>query len=200
MQTVVGVFRSEGQADKAIDELRDAGFKDNDVSVVRRDNGGHGGDGGGHGGDGGGHGGDRGSHGGDGRDDNGSVTANVGIDGNFTNQNLSDGTATGGTLGGLAGLLAGAGALAIPGIGPIVAAGPIAGALSGAVSGGVAGGLVDFGVPEERGRHFEQEVRSGNILALVETDDKKVSEASMIFRRNGATDVETHEGKDRRRR
>ncbi len=95
-------------------------------------------------------------------------------------------------IGGAAGLLAGVGALAIPGIGPIVAAGPIAAALSGVVTGGIAGGLVDWGIPEESGRKYEEHVRSGKIVALVKADDDKADEASDIFRRNGAKDVESH--------
>ncbi len=59
----------------------------------------------------------------------------------YDDQNLSDGTLTGGALGGLAGLALGAGALVIPGLGPIIAAGPLAGILTGALTGGVAGGF-----------------------------------------------------------
>ncbi|HHY03780.1 MAG TPA: hypothetical protein GX534_01145 [Thermoanaerobacterales bacterium] len=105
---------------------------------------------------------------------------------------LSSGTATGGVLGGLAGLALGAGALAIPGLGPIFAAGPIAGLLSGAATGGIAGGLIDWGIPEERGRFYEGEVRKGKILATVRAHEQKISEAADIMRRNEAKDVETH--------
>jgi uncharacterized membrane protein len=105
---------------------------------------------------------------------------------------VAEGVVTGGTLGGLAGLLAGAGALAIPGVGPILAAGPIAGALTGAATGGLAGGLIDWGIPEERGRFYEQKVREGNLVAMVKSSDQKVNEAADIMRRHGAQDVETH--------
>ncbi len=107
---------------------------------------------------------------------------------------IADGTAWGGALGGIAGLLAGVGALAIPGIGPIIAAGPLAGVLSGAVTGGVAGGLIDLGIPEDRGQDYEKQLRSGGILAVVETSPDKISEASEILRRFGAKDVESHGG------
>lgn len=113
-------------------------------------------------------------------------------DNNYMNQNLTNGTATGGALGGLAGLVASAGALAIPGIGPILAAGPIAAGLSGAAAGGIAGGLVDMGIPEERGNFYENEVKSGKILAAVETEENKVNDIASHFRNNGASDVETH--------
>ncbi|AEG14653.1 hypothetical protein Desku_1066 [Desulfofundulus kuznetsovii DSM 6115] len=105
---------------------------------------------------------------------------------------VADGTATGGVLGGLAGLVAGAGALAIPGIGPIVAAGPIAGLLSGAATGGIAGGLIDWGIPAERGRYYEEKVKQGNILVSVRCDDNKANDAAAVLRQFGGQDVETH--------
>src|SRR5690554_5074615 len=105
---------------------------------------------------------------------------------------IADGTTWGGALGGVAGLLAGVGALAIPGIGPIIAAGPLAGVLSGAVTGGVAGGLIDLGIPEERGRHYEENLKQGGVLAVIETSSDKVDDASEILRENGASDVESH--------
>ena len=107
-------------------------------------------------------------------------------------QDLSDGTATGGALGGIAGLVAGAGALAIPGIGPIIAAGPIAAGLTGVAAGGLAGGLMDLGIPEERGEHYENEVKSGKILAAIEANEDKIDDASSVLRDNGASDVESH--------
>ncbi|HHY47360.1 MAG TPA: hypothetical protein GX506_08710, partial [Firmicutes bacterium] len=94
--------------------------------------------------------------------------------------------------GGAAGLLAGLGALAIPGIGPIVAAGPLAATLSGAVTGGLVGGLVDLGIPDERGRYYEERVKQGGVLTAVKTDARKADEAARILRESGATDVEMH--------
>lgn len=110
----------------------------------------------------------------------------------YVNDDVSDGALTGGTIGGIGGLILGAGALAIPGVGPIIAAGPIAAALSGAVAGGVAGGLIDWGIPAEASRQYEQEVAQGGILALIRTDSQKVNQAAQILRQNGAKDVSTH--------
>lgn len=107
-------------------------------------------------------------------------------------QDLSEGAFTGGALGGIAGLLAGVGALLIPGVGPIIAAGPIAATLTGVVGGGIAGGLVDFGIPEERGEFFEEQVRQGGILVSMKASDEKVEEAARILREHGASDVEVH--------
>lgn len=108
-------------------------------------------------------------------------------------QDLSEGTFAGGAVGGIAGLLAGVGALLIPGIGPIVAAGPIAATLTGMVTGGIAGGLIDLGLPEERGEFFEEQVRQGGILVSMKAGDDKVEETASILRQHGAHDVEVHQ-------
>jgi uncharacterized protein YegP (UPF0339 family) len=105
---------------------------------------------------------------------------------------VASGVSTGGVLGGLAGLAMGAGALAIPGIGPVLAAGPIAGLLSGAATGGIAGGLIDWGVPAERSKFYEGKVKEGKILASVRSDEAKVNKAADSLRSNGAMDVEVH--------
>ncbi|MDD4658312.1 MAG: hypothetical protein PHW26_04685 [Eubacteriales bacterium] len=110
----------------------------------------------------------------------------------FQNQNLTDGTMTGGALGGLAGLAMGAGALLIPGFGPIVAAGPLAGVLTGALTGGVAGGLVDYGIPEESSRRYQQHLESGKVLAIIKTEADKAMEAMKIMDRTGGRDIEMH--------
>lgn len=111
----------------------------------------------------------------------------------YEKQNLADGTAAGGAVGGLAGLLAGAGALLIPGMGPIIAAGPLAGALTGIVTGGIAGGLIDYGIPEEEGERYEQEIQAGSIMAAVETDEDLADEVASVLRENGAYDVKAHD-------
>ncbi|MFW6270817.1 MAG: general stress protein, partial [Bacillota bacterium] len=80
-------------------------------------------------------------------------------------EDLTTGAPTGGALGGIAGLMAGAGALTIPGVGPILAAGPLAAGLSGVAAGGLAGSLVDLGIDRERGQYYEDEVKRGGILA-----------------------------------
>jgi len=83
------------------------------------------------------------------------------------------GASAGGILGGTLGLLAGIGALAIPGIGPLIAAGPVLAALSGAAAGaavgGISGALVGMGIPEIEARSYEGKLRGGNILIAVHT-------------------------------
>ena len=107
-------------------------------------------------------------------------------------QSLAGGAVTGGVLGGLAGLLAGTGALLIPGIGPVLAAGPFAATLTGIVGGGLAGGLVDYGIPEERSQYYEEKVRQGSVLITMEASEGFVQEAATVLRTYGAEDVETH--------
>src|SRR5438445_8852365 len=109
-----------------------------------------------------------------------------------------EGTATGATsgavVGGTLGWLAGIGALAIPGLGPFIAAGPIVAALAGAGAGGVVGGitgaLVGMGIPEYEAKRYEGRIKEGGILLSVHADDSKwVSKAKDILKRTGAEDV-----------
>lgn len=105
---------------------------------------------------------------------------------------VTDGSTTGGVIGGLAGLAAGAGMLVIPGIGPLLAAGPIAGALTGAVTGGVAGGLVDWGIPAEESKRYEEHVKQGSVLVSVECSDDKVQKTMDSLKQAGAKEVKSH--------
>ncbi|MBD2846939.1 general stress protein [Paenibacillus sp. IB182496] len=87
-------------------------------------------------------------------------------------EGLAAGATAGGVLGGLTGLLAGVGALAVPGVGPLLAAGPIAAALTGAAvgagAGGLVGGLIGMGIPEEDAQMYSDYVKDGRILVMVE--------------------------------
>jgi hypothetical protein len=104
------------------------------------------------------------------------------------------GAATGLLGGGILGWLAGAGALAIPGIGPFVAAGPIMAAVAGAgiggAVGGIAGGLIGLGIPEYEAKRYESLVKNGGILISVHVDDSEwSSKAKDILERGGASEV-----------
>lgn len=112
--------------------------------------------------------------------------------GRGVNDNISDGVVSGGVLGGIAGLLIGAGSMVIPGLGIIAAAGPITGLLSGAVTGGIVGGLIDLGIPENRSREYESELKRGKVLFSMKTDEDKVGRITSILRNAGATSVETY--------
>src|SRR5246127_3229549 len=86
-------------------------------------------------------------------------------------EGATTGATAGGVLGGVLGLLAGVGALAIPGVGPFIAAGPIMAALSGAAiggtTGGIVGGLVGLGIPEIEAKRYQDKLRAGNYLIAV---------------------------------
>lgn len=101
---------------------------------------------------------------------------------------------SGGVLGGALGWIAGIGALAIPGVGPFIAAGPLAaavgGAAAGATVGSIAGGLVGLGLPEIEAKRYESKVKDGNILISVHTkDNDEVSLAKQILEEHDACDI-----------
>lgn len=104
------------------------------------------------------------------------------------------GVTTGGVIGGTLGLLAGIGALAIPGVGPLIAAGPIMGALAGLGVGGAVGGLVGalvgMGIPEYEAKRYEGRVKNGGTLLSVHCDtSEQVSGAKDGLKATGAEDI-----------
>src|SRR5215207_10780536 len=104
------------------------------------------------------------------------------------------GVAAGGALGGTLGLLAGIGALAIPGLGPFIAAGPIVGALAGLGAGGAVGGftgaLIGMGIPEYEAKRYEGRLKDGGVLLSVHAaTSERVAIAKQILERTGAEDV-----------
>ena len=104
------------------------------------------------------------------------------------------GVTSGAVLGGTLGWLAGIGALAIPGLGPFIAAGPIMAALAGAgvggAVGGIAGALIGMGIPEYEAKRYEGRVKDGGILLSVHCDDSSwTKKAKEILERTGAEDV-----------
>ena len=105
------------------------------------------------------------------------------------------GAGAGGALGGTIGLLAGIGAIMIPGVGALVAAGPVLAALSGvaagAAVGGVTGALIGMGIPEYEAKAYEGKLRGGNILIAVHSDSREErAMAADMMRRGGAHDVD----------
>ena len=156
MKRVVGIFKTENQAIKAIERLKKDGYREDEISVITKD-----------------------------REQLDRVSDVAGDVhdvredrvGSDTGSKAAGGAVTGGTIGGIGGLLLGLGSFAIPGVGPLVAAGPIAAALGGALAGGAVGGLVgamtDFGIPEEEAREYETRINAGEILVLVDADDTR---------------------------
>src|ERR1700742_741770 len=104
------------------------------------------------------------------------------------------GVTTGGVIGGTLGLLAGIGALAIPGIGPLIAAGPIVATLAGVGAGGAVGGivgaLVGMGIPEYEAKRFEGAVKGGGTLLSVHCDtSEQIDVAKASLKETGARDI-----------
>jgi Heat induced stress protein YflT len=166
--TVAGVFDSRGDAEKALNELKDAGFSPDQVSVVAKDT----------------------------RETQDMVERSD-MAGAETS-GAATGALAGGLLGGAAGWLVGIGALAIPGIGPIVAAGALAttlgGAAVGAVAGGLIGALVGAGIPEEDARGYETHVKEGRILITAQAATaQQAQDARDAFDRYGGTDVRAYD-------
>ncbi len=160
-RTVVGVFDGPNHAEMALNELKNTGFRPDQVSVVAREN-----------------------------RETQEMVENTGMGGAAA----GTGAVLGGITGGIVGWLVGIGALAIPGIGPIVAAGALATALGGAAVGAAAGGLlgalVDLGIPEDEARGYEESVRGGRILLTVNADNAaQAQQAHDLFSRHGGADV-----------
>lgn len=109
-------------------------------------------------------------------------------------EGTTTGVAAGGTIGGTLGLLAGIGALAIPGLGPFIAAGPIMAALAGIGVGGTVGGLVGalvgMGIPEYEAKRYEGRVKEGGVLLSVHCDtSEEITRAKDTLERTGAEDI-----------
>jgi len=110
-----------------------------------------------------------------------------------TTDDVGKGAGIGAAIGGIGGLLVGLGALAIPGIGPVVAAGPLLAALTGAgvgaVTGGIVGALVDLGIPDEDANLYSEGLRQGDILVIAQVPDASVNAVTRVMDRPGLVDI-----------
>lgn len=109
-------------------------------------------------------------------------------------EGAATGVVAGGVIGGTIGFLVGIGVLAIPGLGPLIAAGPILAALSGIGSGGMVGGmlgaLAGFGIPEYEAKRYEGRIKDGGILLSVHCDNSEwLAKAKDLLRNTGAEDI-----------
>lgn len=109
-------------------------------------------------------------------------------------EGVTAGATSGAAVGGTLGLLAGLGALAIPGVGPLIAAGPVMAALAGmgtgGAVGGLLGGLVGMGIPEYEAKRYQEYVEKGNVLVSVHCDNAEwVTRAKEVLKQTGATDI-----------
>ena len=174
-KTVVGLFDDFQDAQSVVRDLTNAGFLREAISIAANQN--------------------ATGYTGDGTDFNAGIRSGehaVGKD-----------AGVGAGVGGVIGLLVGLGALTIPGIGPVLAAGPIAAALGatvgstvvgagvGAIAGGLIGGLTHIGVPKEQAEYYAEGVRRGGTLVTVDASDDKAQQAVDIMNGNNAVDIET---------
>jgi len=170
MKNVVGLFENMRDAEAVVRELRDAGISDADISFASRN------------------------------PDAATMESNA-----YTAEGHSEAAegagfgATGGTIvGGLTGLLVGLGAIAIPGVGPVVAAGSLATALGstalgagiGAATGGLLGALVGAGIPEEDAHVYSEGIRRGGALVMAQVDDNQVNTTLDIMERHNVVDID----------
>ena len=159
---VFGIYQYRVTVENAVDMLRQAGFRNTDISVLFPYNEG---------------------------------TKDFAAEKNTkAPEGTAAGAGTGAVVGGTLGWLAGIGALAIPGLGPFIAAGPIMAALAGAgvggAVGGVTGALIGMGIPEFEAKRYEGRIKDGGILLSVHSDDSDwTKKAKEILERTGAQDI-----------
>ncbi|AGY58354.1 CsbD family protein [Gloeobacter kilaueensis] len=168
IRRAIGTFPNRAQAEQALTRLRDSGFDMNDVSVISR------------------------------HEDGGDIAGADVRDtvGNRAGEGAATGATAGAAVGGLTGLLVGIGALAIPGIGPVMTAGALGTAIAttlsggaiGAAAGGLVGALVGLGIPKERAEAYNAAVARGDYLVVVEGDQTEINEAESILNGYGISD------------
>lgn len=161
-KAVFGIAKTENQAINIANQLKSAGFSENDISVLFPDK--------------------------TGTRDFAHEQHTKAPEGAAT------GAGSGAVVGGALGWMVGIGALAIPGLGPFIAAGPIMAALAGAgvgaAAGGLTGALIGMGIPELEAKQYEGKVKDGNILMSVHAvDGKEVTRAKEILKNGGAENV-----------
>jgi hypothetical protein len=165
-RAVYGIYTDRMHAEEAVDSIRAAGFRPEDVSVLLPENVG---------------------------------SKDMGYERHTkAPEKATAGAAAVGVVGGALGWLIGAGLLAIPGIGPLMAAGPIMAALAGlgagAVVGGLGGALIGMGIPEYEAKRYEGRIRSGGALISIHCPDNyTVNRARDILKHTGAEDIASAE-------
>lgn len=179
-KTVVGLFDTWNEAQSVVRELESMGFSDNDISVIANQTAtGYSGD------------------------ESSDPSAGERV-GHAVGDGVK-GALKGGLIGGLTGLAASFALLAIPGIGPVLAAGPIAaslggagtvtaatlgGASLGATAGGIIGALTGLGVPDTDAPHYAEGIRRGGTLVSVNADDARAETVMAVFNRHHPVDIE----------
>lgn len=163
MKTVVGTYDNIQTAYAVANDLINAGFSRSDISVVAND---------------------------------AKNEYSAYVDDRYVEaggDDVAKGAGIGAAIGGLGGLLVGLGALAIPGVGPVIAAGPLLAALTGAgvgaVTGGIVGALIDLGIPDEEAHIYSEGLRRGHVLVIAQVPDASANAVTRIMERPGLVDI-----------
>jgi len=161
-RAVLGIYRNYSSVENAVEVLKEAGFRNSDISVLFPERAG---------------------------------SKDFAHDkGTRVPEGAATGAGTGALLGGALGWLVGIGTLAIPGLGPFIAAGPIMATLAGmgvgGAVGGITGALIGMGIPERQAKHYEVQVKEGGILLSVHSDNSDwAKRAKGILERTDAQDI-----------
>jgi uncharacterized membrane protein len=172
----IGAFKTVGETERALRRLHDAGIDMNRVTVIAPDS------------------------------DARNIDTDVEVEshGNKADEGATAGAVTGGALGTITGLLVGLGALAIPGIGPILLAGAgattlattLAGTAIGAAAGGIVGALIGLGIPEDQAKIYNNHLKDGHYLVLITGAPGIIDKAETIVRSEGVHDWEVYDAPD----
>jgi len=167
MKTLVGTYDNIQTAYAVANDLIAAGYSRNDISVVAHD-------------------------------PNNEYSSyldkgNQAYVGTDDGDDVAKGAGIGAAIGGLGGLLVSLGALAIPGVGPVIAAGPLLAALTGAgvgaITGGIVGALVDLGIPDEEAHVYSEGLRRGHVLVIAQVPDASANAVTRMMERPGLVDI-----------
>lgn len=175
----VGVFKNQGDVEHVIRRLKDDNYDMNRVSLLARNV----------------------------DDVKGADELRDETHGNEASEGAGIGASTGTILGGVTGFLIGVGVLAIPGVGPVLAAGAEIGALGstlagagiGAATGGIVGALIGLGIPEEKAKVYENRIKAGDYLLMVSGNDDEVRRAESIMRDRNVEEFEIFEAPENTR-
>lgn len=176
-KTVVAIFESYANAEKAAHEIREKGLRTDNISIITK----------------------TGSNINSYKaTDGGSIEISEKNNNPFIRPGslsvrISDGIVTGGIVGGIAGILIGGVSMFIQGLGFVAAAGPIGGLFMGLLLGGLIGGFLDFKIPRNKKNKFEKLISNGNALFSMMTDEERSEDILEILKNNGALMVEKYQ-------
>lgn len=171
-RTVVAIFESYGNAEKAAHEIREKGLRTDNISIISKDSINR----------------SYNNH----SEKFGTISKNSFIIHRGKREKISDGIITGGIFGGIAGIIVGGGSMLISGLEIVSAAGPITGLISGLLAGGVLGGLLDFKMTGKKTYEYERLVSYGNAFFSMKVDEDRIEQIIQVLKANDALVVEKY--------